>query len=93
MERTYDDVEAVLVKALHDIKGRQPEALHPDLTLGPDLDVDSADMAELITLLEDELGMEVSEGQFLDAGLDRPASSWTVGELIERLIGGRDGVG
>jgi acyl carrier protein len=78
---TADDILAHLQQAYDVVKAKTPRTLQPGDDLTEDLDIDSLDFIDLVSVLEDRFPPDV-----LDAVIDRIPDLVTVGDLVDAFL-------
>jgi acyl carrier protein len=78
---TADDILAQLQQAYDVVKAKTPRTLQPGDDLTEDLDIDSLDFIDLVSVLEDRYSADE-----LDAVIDRIPELVTVGDLVDAFL-------
>ena len=78
---TADDILAHLQQAYDVVKAKTPRTRQPGDDLTEDLDIDSLDFIDLVSVLEDRFPPDV-----LDAVIDRIPDLVTVGDLVDAFL-------
>ncbi|HEY8544632.1 MAG TPA: phosphopantetheine-binding protein [Acidimicrobiales bacterium] len=78
---TAHEILAKLQKAYDVVKANNPRTLRPDDRLVDDLHLDSLDLIDVVSVLEEEFSPEV-----VDAVIDASADIETVGQLIDGFV-------
>jgi acyl carrier protein len=81
---TQDDILASLQRAYDVVKSAEPRTLEPGLRLIDDLDLDSLDLIDLVSVLEEDFAPEV-----IDTVIDRSPEITTVQELVDAFASAR----
>ena len=79
--RTADDILTELQQAYDVVKAKAPRTLQRDDDLTEDLDIDSLDFIDLVSVLEDRYTADD-----LDAVIDRIPDLVTVGDLVDAFL-------
>lgn len=79
--RTADDILAQLQQAYDVVKAKTPRTLERGDDLTEDLDIDSLDFIDLVSVLEDQF----TPGE-LDAVIDQIPDLVTVGDLLDAFL-------
>ena len=78
---TADEILALLQQAYDVVKAKAPRTLRPQDDITEDLDIDSLDFIDLVSVLEDRFPPEV-----LDAVIDQIPDVVTVGDLVDAFL-------
>jgi acyl carrier protein len=78
---TADEVLAKLQRSYDMVKADSPHRLGLDDDITADLDLDSLEFIDLVSVLEDEFPTEV-----IDAVVEKTPDLHTVGELVDALL-------
>lgn len=79
--RTADDILAQLQRAYDVVKAKAPRTLQRGDDLTEDLDIDSLDFIDLVSVIEDEYTADE-----LDGVIDRIPELVTVGDLVDAFL-------
>jgi acyl carrier protein len=78
---TADEILVKLQEGYDVVKAKSPRELTRDDDLTEDLDIDSLDFIDLVSVLENEFPPDV-----LDAVIDRVPELTTVGDLVDAFV-------